>query len=306
MRLYEHRTAIGPARRPPRREDATLGTPLTAPRLGLANSHFSQRFVKDYPGIIDYVEVPFEQLVMQPTTPEFYVGTPLILHCASLGVSAEEPPTGEIVAAVREWAAKIATPWIGEHLAFVQAPSISLDPLARETCEDIFHPYSVGYTVSPQMTPETLDDTVRRLSDLQTHFDVPLIVENPPIYFDPPGSTIHQFDFIREIAEQTGVGLLLDLAHFVATCKNQDLEVSSELRRYPLNQVVEIHLSGVSKQEGMYWDDHAIAASPEQLEIVADLLSMSRPQALTLEYNWHDTFPASVILAQVDAIRSFS
>jgi hypothetical protein len=33
---------------------------------------------------------------------------------------------------------------------------------------------------------------------------------------------------------------------------------------------------------------------------------MSRPQALTLEYNWHDTFPASVILAQVDAIRSFS
>lgn len=278
----------------------------SAPRVGLANSHFSQRFVADHPGFLDFVEIPFEQLATRPSTVDLYAGIPLILHCASLGISAEDPPAPDVVDAVRDWVTRTNTPWIGEHLAFVQAPSIDLKPAADDAAEDIFHPYSVGYTVSPQMNAATLEDTAVRIQQLQAELPVPLVVENPPIYFESPGSTMHQFDFVRELTRRTGVGLLLDLAHFMATCKNQNLDIAQELRRYPVERIVEVHLSGVSKQVDMYWDDHAMPASPEQLHVLADLLGICRPQAITLEYNWQSTFPAALIVSQVDQIRSFS
>ena len=247
--------------------------------------------------LIDYVEVPFEQLRHTPDVIRLQDRIPLILHCASMSVAGFLPPSAATLDAIVAETARTATPWIGEHLAFISADGLNEDDAGSVA------PTSLTYTVCPQLSEETVERVAENLAALQPRFPVPLILENSPQYFAVPGSTMSMVEFIREVVARTSVGLLLDLTHFLITSMNTGVDAIQELERMPLEQVVEIHISGLNVQSGIAWDDHATPAPAQVYELLAQVLRRVRPRALTLEYNWSPHFPHHVLLDHLGRAR---
>jgi uncharacterized protein len=269
--------------------DTTSGEVL----IGLAISPFSVGFIERHPGLVDYLEVPFELLRHNPAVAAVQALAPVILHCASLSVAGFVPPTDETLDAVAMQARRTRTPWIGEHLAFTSA-----DPL-----DEGRDPVLLGYTVCPQWSEESLERVCDNLVRLQAHLPNPLVLENPPQYFPIPGSTLSMTDFIRELYQRHNINFLLDLTHFLISSINIGFDARDELERLPLERVVEIHISGLNLQAGIAWDDHARVAGEPVFKLLFQVLRRVRPRALTLEYNWMAELADDVLKKQIDRAR---
>jgi uncharacterized protein (UPF0276 family) len=252
-------------------------------------------FVGAHPGQVDYIEIPFEQLRHAPALAALRDVAPLILHCASLSVAGFVPPSAGTVEAVAAQARRIGTPWIGEHLAFIAADALDGEPGAATT---------LSYTVCPQLSEQTVARVAENLAALRPRLPVPLILENSPQYFAVPGSTMGMSDFIAAVAERCDVDLLLDLSHFLITALNTGVDPLQDIHRLPLERVVEVHVSGLSRQSGIVWDDHATPAPPLVFELLRQVMRRARPQALTLEYNWSAQFPLAVLREHLDRARN--
>lgn len=268
------------------------------PLLGLAHGPGIPDFVATHPGVVDYIEVPFEQLKHTPSLSALQEAVALVLHCASLSVAGFVPPSELTIAEVAEVAARTRTPWIGEHLAFVSADALAEadDPSSKIT--------ALTYTVCPQLSEQTVERVLENLAALKPRFGAPLILENSPQYFVVPGSTMNMVDFVAAIASRCDVGLLLDLSHFAITSLNTGVDAMTEIERMPLERVVEIHVSGLSRQSGVVWDDHAVPAPKLVFDLLERALARARPRALTLEYNWSASFPEATLVSHLDRARA--
>lgn len=266
------------------------------PRVGLAYGPGLTEFIGAHPGWVDYIEIPFEQLRHAPALGALRDTAPLILHCASLSVAGFVPPSPGTVAAVADHARITGTPWIGEHLAFIAADPVADEPTAPST--------TLSYTVCPQMSEQTVERVAENLAALRSRLPVPLILENSPQYFAVPGSTMDMNTFIAAVVERCDVDLLLDLSHFLITALNTGADPLREIDRLPLERVVEVHLSGLNRQSGVVWDDHANPAPELLFELLERVMQRAQPQALTLEYNWSAHFPWPVLRDHIDRART--
>lgn len=263
------------------------------PSVGLAYSAGVRDFVRRHGNEVDYVEIPFELLRHDPDVIRIRDAVPVVLHCASLSIAGTEPCSESTVEEIAFWVNRTGTPWLGEHLAFVTASKGGADVHADEYAPG--EPYNIGYTVSPVMNGQTLVRIVQALAKYQSRFPVPLLIENSPIYFTAPGSRISQSAFVSAICSETSVGVLLDLSHLVITCRNSGIDPMTELNCWPLDRVVEVHISGVNEQGGAFWDDHARPAPAVVYELLGRVLADASPQAVTLEYNWSSRLPGSLM-----------
>lgn len=268
----------------------------------MAYSARTPTFLARHPELVDYVEVPFEMLRHNPATFDLLANVPVVLHCASLSVAGSVPPKPEVLDEVAGWAVRTGTPWIGEHLSFILADRELAGPSADPYAPG--EPWNIGYTVSPQLTEQTLDRVVAALAAAEAKLPAPLLLENPPIYFPIPGSTMTQVQFVAELCQRTEIGLLLDLAHFYITARNLGLDPVEQLAGYPVERVVEVHLSGLDEEAGSLWDNHAARAPQAELDLLELVLARASVRAVTLEYNWSTQFPETVLLAELDRVHS--
>jgi uncharacterized protein (UPF0276 family) len=274
-----------------------LKTPLGTTSVGVAYSPAILEFIDANPGFVDYVEVPFEQLRHSPNVASIQDAIPLILHCASMSVAGFVPPSDATLEAIDREAKRTRTPWIGEHLAFVIADRFNPEDGTAGS------PTELTYTVCPQMSEETVERVVDNLAWLRPRFDTPLILENSPQYFHVPGSTMPMVDFIGAVLSRCDAGLLLDLSHFLITMLNTGGDAEEEIDRLPLERVVEIHISGLSSQSGVVWDDHATPAPPLLFRLLERVVERTRPRALTMEYNWSPSFPQAILKTHLERVR---
>ncbi len=265
--------------------------------VGLALGPIVPEFIDANPGLLDYVEIPFEQLRHAPEVGLIQETLPVILHCASMSVAGFVPPDDSTLTAIESEAERTKTPWIGEHLAFITAES--LDPHN----EDTKSPTALTYTVCPQLSDETVERVAENLNTLRSRFAAPLILENSPQYFDVPGSTMSMTDFIGTVVANCKVGLLLDLTHFLISMLNTKQDAMREIDRLPLEHVVEIHLSGLNVQSGVVWDDHATPATEPVFGLLERVLQRARPRAVTVEYNWSPSFPQSTLKKHIERVH---
>jgi uncharacterized protein (UPF0276 family) len=274
-----------------------LNTSTRKTSIGLAYGPGIPEFIDANPGLVDYLEVPFEQLRHSPSVGSIQETIPVILHCASMSVAGSVRPTDATLDAIDREADRTGTPWIGEHLAFVTADGLNIG--ANESGP----PTALTYTVCPQMSEETIQRVADNLASLRRRFSAPLILENSPQYFAVPGSTMPMVDFIGEVMSYCDVGLLLDLSHFLITMLNTGGNAKKEIDRLPLERVVEIHISGLNVQSGVVWDDHATPAPAAVFELLERVLERVRPCALTVEYNWSPSFPQVILKSHLDRVR---
>jgi uncharacterized protein (UPF0276 family) len=247
--------------------------------VGAAYAPYVPALLNRKPGLADYIELPFELIEHEPAVLEVEALAPVILHCASLNLAGFFPSPDWAWERVAQHMRDLHSPWLGEHLAFLYG-------------ED---GRSVGYTVAPALNGPTLIRVKENLDRARTALPAAIILENPPIYAAPAGSTMTVGQFFEELTAQSEVGILLDLTHHLITSRNCGLDPESALEAYPLERVVEIHLSGMTEQSGRAWDHHATRCPDAVWRLLDQALSRAQPRAITLEYNWSPLFPEEIL-----------
>lgn len=274
----------------------------STPWIGIAYSDYVNDFAIKNDALIDYVEVPYELLKHDPAVFKISAVKPIILHCATLSVAGSVRTTDEDIENIRFWAKKTNTPWIGEHLSFISTARAHLnEKYADEYAPG--EPYNIGYTMPPPLNDEALETIKGNLNTIKTQFKTPVILENPPIYFTIPGSEMDQTSFIASLTKESEVGLLLDLAHYYITSKNEGFDAMEHLAYFPLDRVVEIHISGVDEVANTFWDHHASKAPEMIYELLKKVLQSARPKAITLEYNWNSKFPENFLIEEIQQVQ---
>jgi len=93
-------------------------------------------------------------------------------------------------------------------------------------------------------TEKTLARVVSHIDQVQDSVGRQMLLENPSNYLAFAETTMPEYDFLAEIAQRTGCGLLFDVNNVFVSATNQKTDPISYIDAFPLKYVGEIHLGG--------------------------------------------------------------
>ena len=154
-------------------------------------------------------------------------------------------------------------------------------------------------------TEATLAQVCAHVDQVQTILGRQMLLENPATYLLFEESTIEETEFLAEVARRTGCGLLLDVNNVFVAATNHQMDASAYLKRFPVQWVREIHLSGHSETiddagAPLLIDSHDTPVKDPVWALYADLIGRIGPVASLVE--WDNDVPEwPVLRAEAEA-----
>lgn len=251
--------------------------------------------VEGMPGI-DWVEAVAEN-VCPGHLPESLVrlrerGVTVVPHGVSLGLGGADRPDEGKLADLAAAAEALGSPLVTEHIAFVRAGgALTASPLLE-----------AGHLLPVPRTRDALDVLCENIRIAQDALPVPLAVENIAALISWPGEEMTEGQFLYDLADRTGVRLLIDVANLHTNHVNRGEDPAKALDELPVEAIAYVHVAGGFERDGVWHDSHAHAVPPAVLAILADLSSRVRPPGVLLERD--ENFPAPAELErELTAIR---
>ncbi|MBS0170904.1 MAG: DUF692 domain-containing protein [Nitrospira sp.] len=146
-------------------------------------------------------------------------------------------------------------------------------------------------------TEESLDHICARIDDVQTVLQRPLLIENITRYLTWRDCMIPEGEFLAEIAERTGCGILLDLNNVYVNAVNFHLDPFEFLDKIPSEAVWEIHLAGFDRFGKWLIDTHGETVSPEVWNLYQWAIHRFGPRPTLIEWDTNMP-PLSVLVDQ--------
>src|SRR3712207_6839263 len=94
------------------------------------------------------------------------------------------------------------------------------------------------------LNEESLRHVAARVREVQDFMGRPLVLENPSTYLEFKDSTLPEWEFLSELARETGCGLLLDVNNVYVSAHNHGFDPERYINNLPHESVVQIHLAG--------------------------------------------------------------
>lgn len=251
--------------------------------------------VERMPGI-DWVEAVAEN-ICPGHLPESLVrlrerGVTVVPHGVSLGLGGADRPDEERLTALAERAEALGSPLVTEHIAFVRAGG----PLTATPRLE------AGHLLPVPRTRDALDVLCENVRIAQESLPVPLAVENIAALLAWPGEEMTEGQFLYELADRTGVRLLIDVANLHTNHVNRGEDPAKALAELPLEAIAYVHVAGGLERDGVWHDSHAHPVPRPVLDILTDLTSRVAPPGVLLERD--ENFPEPAELErELDAIR---
>jgi uncharacterized protein (UPF0276 family) len=124
--------------------------------------------------------------------------------------------------------AEFARPaWVSDHLCWTGVAGVNTHDL-----------------LPMPLNEESLRHVAERVRQVQDFLERPLVLENPSSYLEFKNSTIAEWDFLSELARETGCGLLLDVNNVYVSGYNHGFDPEHYIRSLPHESVVQIHIAG--------------------------------------------------------------
>ncbi len=251
--------------------------------------------VEAMPGI-DWVEAVAENLC-PGHLPESLLrlrerGVTVVPHGVSLGLGGADRPAEDRLTALAERAEALGSPLVTEHIAFVRAGGpLTASPLLE-----------AGHLLPVPRTRDALDVLCENVRIAQAALPVPLAVENIAALIAWPGEELTEGQFLYELADRTGVRLLIDVANLHTNHVNRGEDPAKALAELPVEAIAYVHVAGGFERDGVWHDSHAHPVPRPVLDILTDLASRITPPGVLLERD--DNFPeADELAGELEAIR---
>ena len=253
--------------------------------VGVVYSAALEPLLEAHPGLFDLIEVePQTMWLERPDRPGEILAPPGVEeHLASLPfrkiIHSIGTPVGGSVRGVeaqlpllRQTVKQLGAPWASEHLAFNLTP-------------DFF----TGFFLPPRQTEAGLQVYAQAIERLAAELGVPLAFETGVNYLRPRADEIPDGEFVAELAERTGAGILLDLHNIYANECNGRQSVAEFLSQIPLDRVWEVHLAGGLELDGFWLDAHS-GAMPERLFAMAREIVPQLPNLKAIVFEVYASF----------------
>ncbi|MEU6371774.1 DUF692 domain-containing protein [Streptomyces sp. NPDC046909] len=251
--------------------------------------------VERMPGI-DWVEAVAEN-VCPGHLPESLLrlrerGVTVVPHGVSLGLGGADRPDESRLTALAERAEALGSPLVTEHIAFVRAGG----PLTASPRLE------AGHLLPVPRTRDALDVLCENIRIAQAALPVPLAVENIAALIAWPGEEMTEGQFLYDLADRTGVRLLIDVANLHTNHVNRGENPAEALADLPLEAIAYVHVAGGFERDGVWHDSHAHPVPRPVLDILTDLASRVSPPGVLLERD--ENFPEPAELeGELAAIR---
>jgi uncharacterized protein (UPF0276 family) len=212
-------------------------------------------------------------------------GLPVIPHGVGLGIGGADPPSPAGLAHLAACAQALDSPLVSEHLAFVRAGDLE-----------------AGHLLPVPRTRDALSVIVDNVRQAQAALPVPLALENVAALFGWPEDELTEAQFLGELVERTGVGLLIDVANLYTNQVNLGLDARTALDVLPLDALAYVHVAGGHLHDGVWHDTHTATVPRDVLDLLTELCARTRPPGVLLE--WDDDYPSDAVLgAELDRVR---
>lgn len=219
-------------------------------------------------------------------------GVTVVPHGVSLGLGGADRPDEARLTALAERAEALGAPLVTEHIAFVRAGGpLTASPLLE-----------AGHLLPVPRTRDALDVLCENIRVAQAALPVPLAVENIAALLAWPGEEMTEGQFLYDLADRTGVRLLIDVANLHTNHVNRGEDPAEALAELPVEAIAYVHVAGGVERDGVWHDTHAHPVPAPVLGILTDLASRVSPPGVLLERD--DNFPEPAELErELEAIQ---
>jgi uncharacterized protein len=198
--------------------------------IGLKPQHF--RHVLENRPALGFFEVHAENYMVDGGPMHHFLGRirelyPLSLHGVGLSIGGQEPLDEAHLDRLAALNARYQPALVSEHLAWSTHGDFFLSDLLP-----------VSYDAA------TLQRVCGHVDRLQQCLKRRVLLENPSTYLAFETSTMSEGQFLSEVVERTGCGLLLDVNNAYVSGVNHRRDPESQIRELPLDAVGQIHLAG--------------------------------------------------------------
>lgn len=177
----------------------------------------------------------------------------VVLHGIGLNIGGEDPLSTAYLSGLRSLCERFRPRVVSDHLCFTQSLGLQ------------------SYELLPVLrTQKTLEHIVERVDAVQQFLGCRYSLENVSAYVEYQGDEIPEGEFLSEVARRTGCGILLDVNNVYVSARNFGLDPLTELNRYHLDSVSQIHVAGHSVKDDFLFDTHDTPVCAE----VWDLLNL--------------------------------
>jgi uncharacterized protein (UPF0276 family) len=207
-----------------------LGHPNLGLGVGLRSVHFPH--ILEHQPNVDWFEVISENFMDSQGRARYVLELiaeryPTVMHGVSLSIGSTDPLDFDYLAKLRRLADEIKPHWISDHLCWTGVLGLNAHDL-----------------LPLPLNEETLRHVIARVGIVQDYLERPLVLENPSTYVTFAGSTLTEWEFLSQLAAESGCGLLVDVNNVYVSSVNHDFDPREYLENIPHERVVQFHLAG--------------------------------------------------------------
>lgn len=199
------------------------------------------------------------------------------LHGVGLGLASSEPLDSQHLTALHRLCERVQPAAVSEHLCWNAAEGQVINDLLP-------FPY----------TRDALSHVARRVDQVQEKLGRQLLVENLSSYLSFSHSEMSEGEFLAELTQRTGCGILFDVENLYVNVRNLGVDAEAFIKAIPAEAVREYHLAGFSEQEGCLVDTHDHPVYPEVWALYEYALRHIGPRPTLIE--WDSDIPALPVL----------
>jgi uncharacterized protein len=211
-----------------------------------------------------YLDCPAEKLA---ELDQLQAAFPLIPHGIGLSFGTDAPLDEDHLRRVARLVERVQPAWFTEHLAFTQV-----------------HGWNIGHLAPLPLTREAVAAVCRNVKRWRDTVGVPLLLENIAAMVVLPGE-LTEAQFLTEIVERAGCGLLLDLHNVYTNAVNHGTDALAFLDALPMERVAQVHLGGGHDEDGYRIDSHSAPTPAPVWELLRLVAARAPLKAVIVEWD---------------------
>lgn len=255
-----------------------------APGLGFKPEHFDQ--IMAHSGAVGFYEVHAENYMGAGGAPHkmlerLHDDHAISIHAVGLSIGGAGPLDKEHLKRLRVLIDRYQPESFSEHLAWSSHGAAWLNDLLP-----------MAYT------DQSLATICDHIDQTQEALGRRMLLENPATYVTFADSTWAETEFLTQLAQRTGCGLLLDVNNVFVSATNHRTDPRAYLADFPLDLVAEIHLAGHEAEalpDGpLLIDSHSRPVADPVWTLFSEVLARTGPLPSLIE--WDNDIPSFEVL----------
>lgn len=151
------------------------------------------------------------------------------------------------------------------------------------------HAHNLHDLLPLPFTEESLAIVSEHVGRVQDFLGRRILLENVSSYLQFTSSTMQEWEFLQQLADRSGCGLLLDVNNVFVSAANHGLDAEQFVQSIDPGHIGQMHLAGHTDMGDYLFDTHSAAVHPEVWTLFA--LARSRAPEAPVLIEWDEDIP---------------